>query len=437
MAKANYWHFSSDYYCRSLNTLEIGLNQITAYKSWRNHDPGRGNPIDMRYKAMPILTKEDMRKFGPDKFSPADLNINDAIERGEISFVETSGTTGDQVINIWNQSWWDASEKSSWKLNSDAIRLATGNHREAILVNPLNVGIVSDKVDLSLEQRHLARFLYLNEKTDPLSWNNAHMDRMIEELEIFQPVILEANPSLLARLCRYITVNRKQVFQPGMIVLTYECPTIIHYRQIKDVFHVPVVSSYGTTETGYVFMQCEEGNYHQNVDFCRVDFQPFQEEHGGPDLGRILVTTFNNPWYYMIRFYVGDIVRLQESNSCPCGRNSGMILSSLEGRWDNVTLTISGRLVSLGELDRNLSVIKDIEEYQLIQLAQGVYEIHLVSQQENKKDLNSEVYTVLQNLYGQESQITIYYEKDIAPGPSGKYVLARALFPIDINDFLE
>jgi len=49
---------------------------------------------------------------------------------------------------------------------------------------PLNVGIISDDVELSMEKRQLTRFLYLNEKTDTLSWSSEHMDRMIGELAI-------------------------------------------------------------------------------------------------------------------------------------------------------------------------------------------------------------------------------------------------------------
>ena len=127
-----------------------------------------------------------------------------------------------------------------------------------------------------MEKRRLDRFLYLNEKTDPLSWSSNLMDRMIEELNIFQPAVLEANPSYLARLCRYITAHHKTVFQPDIIVFTYEYPAGFHYRQIKQAFQVPMTSSYGTTETGYVFMQCEQGKLHQNSKFCRVDFQPLK-----------------------------------------------------------------------------------------------------------------------------------------------------------------
>ncbi len=431
------WNYSADYYYRSLNTLEIALNQVPAYASWRNWDPGKKNPVDLRYAALPALTKNDIRQYSPQGFSPINYNIQDALATGEISLVKTGGTTDDSVTNIWNQAWWNASEKSSWQLNSYAHKLATGNHREAILVNPLNVGIVSDTNDLSMEQRRLARFLYLNEKTDPLLWTEAHMERMIKELGIFQPEVLEANPSLLARLCRYIMVNNKTVFQPGLIVLTYEYPSRLHYRQIRRVFDVPIASSYGTTETGYVFLQCEEGRFHQNTEFCRVDFQPFRTKHGGPYLGRILVTTFNNPWYYMVRFDVGDIVRIEESGKCSCGRNSGMILSSVEGRWINVTLTTSGRLVTLGELDNGLSVVDGIDEYQLLQKNEDSYALHVASRQMNKTDMEREISIILQNIYGKAAKITIIHENAIAAAASGKYILSRALFPLEVNNFVD
>ena len=57
-------------------------------------------------------------------------------------------------------------------------------------------------------------FCILNEKTDPLAWTPALMDRMVSEINDFQPVVLEANPSYLARLARYIASKGGSVFQP-------------------------------------------------------------------------------------------------------------------------------------------------------------------------------------------------------------------------------
>jgi phenylacetate-coenzyme A ligase PaaK-like adenylate-forming protein len=429
--------FTPDYYARSEKILDTALNQVPVYRSWKSLDPGARCPIETRFAAMPALTKQDIREHFPQGMLPGSQNIQQALTKGEIELVHSSGTSDEKITNIWNQTWWDASEKASWKFNQHMHALASGEHNEVILVNPKNVGIISDDRDLPMEKRRLGRFLFLNEKIDPLSWSPAYMDRMIAELSLFQPVVLEANPSYLARLCRYITDQKKQVFQPGMIVFTYEYPTRMHYRQISQVFSAPTASSYGSTETGYVFMQCERGYFHQNSEFCRVDFQPFKPEHGGPLLGRILVTPFNNPWSYILRFDTGDIVQLEESGKCACGRNSGLVLSSIAGRKINLTLTCSGRLVTLLELDQVVSMLDGISQYQLIQTTPRSYELHLVSQRSDPDRLSEEAAKVLKKLYGQESDIAVIIDADIAPGPSGKYLASRAAFPIELDGYLD
>lgn len=431
------WHFSSDYCNRSLDILETALKRVPAYESWRAYDPGREQPIDRRFMAMPAFTKEDIRKYFPDRLTPTDRDVKSGLDSGEISFAETSGTTGDKVTNIWNQQWWDESERASWGLNSQASKLATGKHAEAILVSPINVGFASDNEELPMEKRRLSRFLYLNEKTSTITWTSKHMDRMITELGIFKPVILEANPSLLAKLCRYINESNQQVFQPGLIVLTYECPSNFHLKQIRHVFKAPIVSSYGTTETGYVFMQCEMGKFHQNTEFCRVDFQPLQKRHNGPSIGRILVTTFNNPWYYLVRFDVGDLVRIEDSGTCPCGRDSGIILSNVEGRFVNATLTCNGRLVSFRELDERLSVLSGIKEYRIEQVTEKAYRLYLVSLRIDRERLSKDASEILKELYGNEAEIKVIYEEAITPEISGKYRISQALFTLDINDYLD
>ena len=400
-------------------------------------DPGLNYPLDARFAALPALTKKDIRENFPQGILPADRDIKTGLANGEILLVDSSGTINDKITNIWNQNWWDASEKASWKLNSYLRQIATGDHKEAILVNPRNVGIISDETDLPLEKRRLARFLYLNEKTDPLSWSPALMDRMIEELSIFQPAVLEANPSYLARLCRYIAARQKVVFQPGIIVFTYEYPTQFHYRQIRQVFASPTASSYGTTETGYVFMQCEKGRFHQNSEFCRVDFQPFKPEYGGPLPGRILVTPFHNPWSYYLRFDTGDMGYLEKSGDCPCGRKGGLILSSIAGRQVNLTLTCRGRPVTLWELDNALSVLEGVDMYKLIQMEARTFELHLVSRRPDKEDLSRQALGIMRNLYGQEVKAAIVYEADIAPETSGKYLVSRALLNIEIEQYLD
>jgi phenylacetate-coenzyme A ligase PaaK-like adenylate-forming protein len=430
--------FTPEYYKKSLEILETSLGQLGAYQSWRAYDPGANHHVDKRYAALPALTKKDIREHFPLGFVPPGHDYQKGLDSGEIQLASTSGSSDAiRVTNIWYQPWWDTAEKASWKLNSHTARLATGDHPEAILVNARNVGIISDEIDLPMEKRRVARFLYLNEKTAPAVWSPHLMDRMIDELDIFKPALLEANPSLLAKLCRYAVAQKRKTFQPGLIVFTYEFPSRLHYRQIRRVFKSPTCSSYGSTETAYVFMECEAGKLHQNSEACRVDFQPFKPEHGGPLIGRILVTTFNNPWYYMLRFDVGDIVRLDEKQQCACGRNSGLIAASIEGRFINATLTCDGRLITLRTLDDAIDTLEGLEEYRLEQSSPGVYILHMVSQRQNKDILSKEAVKILQKIYGNEAQISIIYDEFLTTEDSGKYSLAKTLFPLNIKDYLD
>jgi phenylacetate-coenzyme A ligase PaaK-like adenylate-forming protein len=429
--------FSAEYYEHSRNILEKALKELSAYKSWHVFDPGPRYPIDARYAAMPALTKKEIRNHFPDGFVPPDKDIKWGLEGGEIEFVKTSGTSDVSVTNIWNQKWWDESERLSWKLNSHAARLATGTHHEAILANPLNVGFISNDADLPIEKRRLERFLYLNEKTNPMLWTPAFMDRMADELAEFKPAVFEANPSLMAKLCRYIAERSKPVFQPGLIVLTYEYPSVLHYRQIRRVFGSPIASSYGSTETGYVFMQCEAGKFHQNSDSCRIDFQPLKPRHGGHGIGRILVTPLNNPWYRIIHFDVGDLVRLDESGDCPCGRNSGIILSAIEGSIATATLTLTGRLVTLRELDNLIGGLSGVDEYRLEQTGKDSYDLFMVSRMNDQNTLAGEASNLLTMLYGKGAKISVRYENAISPESTGKYRLAKADSPINVEDYLD
>jgi hypothetical protein len=418
------WNFSKAYYERSLNTLDTALKGCSAYRAWREFDPGPGFPVDARYAALPWLTKTDIRAHFPDGFVPPECNLKQALDSGEIWFVTTSGTMDLAVTNIWNPAWWFASERASWKLNSHLEKICTPGHTEAILANPINVGFKSDEGNLPPEQRRWGNYLYLNEKTTPLLWTPPLMERMVNELAEFRPDVLEANPSLLAKLCRYVTSKGYTVFQPKAIVLTYEYTTFFHLQQFRKVFSCPTVSSYGSTELGYVFEECECGKLHQNTEFCRVDLQPLAPSQGEPDVFRILTTTFDNPCYYLIRFDVSDLVRIDSSGKCPCGRDDGIILSDIEGRAPFM-------------LDKAMSILENIDEYRLDQDTPTDYLLRLVSERPDKDALTREAISVLKNLYGAAANVTVMYEKAITPETSGKYRLSRANYPIEIENFLD
>ena len=443
LMKASIQTYSSDsdygplYPHRCEHAVDEALQTAPAYRAWRKTDLGPQAGVFSRMASFSALTKNDLRTHGPQGFVPHGRPIAEGLASGQIELVSTSGTTGDQVTNIWYQPWWNASEAASWRLNSHAGCSATGEHREAILTSPWCAGIPSEYGVLTKAQRTTGRFLYLTERSNPSLWPSVLMDRMVDELNTFKPAVLEANPSFLATLARHILRHTSRVRAPGLIVLTYENPSALHLRQIRQAFDAPIASSYGSTEAGYVFMECEAGRLHQVTESCHVDFLPFSHDHGGPTLGRILVTTFDNPWRSLVRFDIGDIVRLDGQTPCPCGRHEGLTLMSVEGRTVNLTLTPSGQAVTQGAVDRALSAIPELLEYQLIQTGPSAFTLNHVSDESVTRHVAGTAREALQAVYGPGANITPIGVTAIAPDPPGKFRLCKSQIPIEADALLD
>jgi hypothetical protein len=168
-----------EYERRCGEALETALGRTALYETWRHLDPGSSRPVDERYSALPALTKSDIRSHFPHGLVPDGMDLAAGLASGEVSYVRTSGTADEALTNIWNQAWWDASERASWALNAVAARLATGAHREAILASALSVGSRSEGERLSRERRMLGRFLFLNEYAFTTEWPEGHERRIL------------------------------------------------------------------------------------------------------------------------------------------------------------------------------------------------------------------------------------------------------------------
>ncbi len=418
--------------------LETALERTPMYKGWAGLDLGGAAGIDERYRALPVLTKDDIRAAFPYGLVPRGQDLDGALARGEVSFVKTSGTSDEALQNIWNQRWWDSSERSSWKLNSVASKVATGSHAEAILASAMSVGPRSNAGPLDRKTRTLGRFLFLNEYGRTEEWPEGHERRMLAELADLKPAVLEANPSLLARLARYAARTASAVWQPPLIVLTYEFVSALHMRDIRRVYRSPTASSYGSTEAGYVLMECEHGNLHQNADSCRVDLVPLEGSAASREgeriprpgsMGKILATTFGNEWFPLLRFEVGDVGRVADG-PCPCGRSFGITLSAIEGRLKSL-LVAEGRIVTHREADLALLRVEGLEQYRLDQDGPREVRLAVVLQPGAPEGTPGEAEAALRGIFGAGAHITVSVVKDLFPEKSGKFLLAHRSFALE------
>jgi phenylacetate-CoA ligase len=417
---------------RCLDALAVALEQTPMYAGWRDRDPGPSRSIDERYAALPLLTKDDIRAFFPYGLVPRGLDLDAARARGEVSFVWTSGTADEALQNIWNQKWWDASERASWSLNQVSARVATGSHREAILASALSVGPRSEGAALDRSARTMGRFLFLNERVSTEHWPEGQEKRILAEMADFRPVVLEANPSLLARVARWAAREGAEVWQPRLVTLTYEFPSQLHLRAIRGVFRSPIASSYGSTEAGYVFMECEHGRLHQNAEACRVDMVPLpgggNEGSVSPGgLGRIVATTFGNAWVPLVRFEVGDIGRVS-AEPCPCGRNFGVTLDTVEGRLKSLCRAADGSPVTHGAMDRALADVEGLEQYRVDQVSPGLVRCAVIGEPGRERKAVRGAQEALAAVFGPGMRIEIRQVRMLLPEKSGKFLMAQRWF---------
>jgi phenylacetate-CoA ligase len=415
----------------SRETLDDALSNVPGYAAWRPFDPGSSVPVDQRYAALPILTKQELRTHFPLGFIPPGRDLHAGLKNGEVEYAKTSGSTDDEVTLVFHAPWWASSEQAAWQLNNHARHIATGTHREVVLASPRCVGPGHTDHPLSMEERILGRHLYLNQQVNPATWTPDDIRRMVAELNRYQPAILEADPAYLAFFTRWIAELGLDVFQPQLIFLTYSFPSRVYLRQIRKVFTAPMVSSYGSTETGHVFMECEAGRLHQNTNHCRVDFQPWLPRYGGPTLGRMLVTVFHNPWFAVLRFDIGDVARLDTRGPCPCGRTEGLTLASIDGRTKDVTFTGDGRAVTVEDLDVALAGIRTLTGWQLDLPEPMFLRLRILTEPNAVEPTRKVAHEILEWIYGAEMRIEVAAVPSLQPELSGKFRFARAAFPVD------
>jgi phenylacetate-CoA ligase len=421
----------SNYRRHSRETLELALADVPGYAGWQRFDPGPRSSVDERYAALPALTKRELREHFPSGFVPRQRELGPGLAAGEVEFAQTSGSTGDRVTLVFNPEWWEASERTAWELNRHANRVADGRHREAVLASPRCVGPGFSPRPLAVAERTIGRHLFVNQKINPASWTVADVRRMAQEINDYEPRTLEGDPAYLAAFCRRIENLGLKVWQPRLVFLTYSYPSRVYMRQVRRVFSAPLASSYGSTETGHVFMECEAGRLHQNSRHCRVDFLPWLSRHGGPQRGRLLVSVFHNPWFVVLRFDIGDVARLDGRGPCPCGRRQGMVLEAIEGRLADVTFDREGGAVTVDDLDSALSAVPGLAGWQLDLPGPGRKRLRILAEPGQARPACREARERLRRIYGERARIEVAAEKALRHEPSGKFRFTRAAYPVD------
>lgn len=326
----------SDYY-RNL-FLQIGFNPKEEFK----------NLVDL--KRIPILEKSILIE------NNGELHTKRKFRKVFLS--ETSGTSG-QVLKFKKNEYWDSFNR--------AVLLYS---YEQYGVKPWDRNGYFWGFNKSTKQRAKTRLLdFFQNRFRLFSYEKEEVKRFLKKLR---------NAKYLGGYSSMIYETAKIALELGftpadfpylkMIKGTSEKIYPYYQDAVIKAFGHKIISEYGAAEAGVIAFEYPCGNMH-------VIEQNVYVEMG--ENGEAIVTNFSSKSFPIIRYSLGDSIKLTSEYTCTCGRTTA-IIEEVEGR---IGKSIFGKQeiypsLTLYYIFKNLALVHNIElQYQGYQCEKGILQL--------------------------------------------------------------
>lgn len=303
----------------------------------------------------------------------------------KLVFSETSGTTG-QPLTIYRSEEWDS-----------ATRAAMFRGMGWYGVKPWEKNGYLWGYNISLIEQNKIRLLdSLQNRFRLFSYSEDEMKTFLNSLK---------NARYLSGYSSMIYELAKRVNQMGMcgefpelkmVKGTSEKIFDSYQQEVKKAFGIPMISEYGSMESGIIAYECPEGhNMHIAMENVIV------EEING----NAIVTNLCSHSFPIIRYKLGDAIELADKEyRCTCGREH-RVLKSVIGRVGKTIIGERGKYPSLTfyYVFKNIALQRGlIANYQAIQNKPG--QILLKIEQPYSEALD----------FGIKDELTKYFLDDIS-----------------------
>jgi phenylacetate-CoA ligase len=271
-----------------------------------------------------------------------------------------------------------------------------------------------------------ARQLLWNQMTLPGYFlSDREYELSLRKIRKFRPRILWGPTPALTGLAQFVQRTNEDISQcrPDLVI-SRATPLYAHEKKLlTEVFGCPVTNIYGTRELGHVAMNCPHGSTHVNQSNYLVEIENVGIEQGSAGSGNILITPLYESPMPFLRYRVGDIAELAESD-CPCGRPQ-TVIKKIVGRTGEIFKTKEGRLIEPsfwciafegGRLSR------DVERFQVIFRRQDCIRIRMVRRVGFSEESEADLRNFLDENFPTPMHFELEYVPEIKPQPSGKYL---------------
>ncbi|MHB1295389.1 MAG: phenylacetate--CoA ligase family protein [Anaerolineae bacterium] len=264
-----------------------------------------------------------------------------------------------------------------------------------------------------------------------------NLGRYVEIIQAFKPRFINAYPSSLEVLARYM---QRHGLRTTVWAAFLESETVYAWQRemIAAQFGCAIYAGYGQSERVTDAIECERhAGYHVNMEYGILELV----DHEGHPItapnvvGRVVGTGFDNACMPLIRYVTDDLASFA-AGPCRCGRQSPLV-ADFSGRLREFIVPRNGRLIPLMVIFAgHADVWTQIRELRFVQSKEGELTVQVArapgtSETEVAENLYREVFKRLDE---KDMSLHIEFVEHIARSARGKLGLLDQRLPIRPED---
>ena len=242
----------------------------------------------------------------------------------------------------------------------------------------------------------------------------------------FSPEYIVGFPSSVYELCSMALArglkleNTVKAFFP-----TAETLLPIHREVISSVLGCKIADQYASSEGAPFILECPKGGLH--IHPITGVFEVVDEHMKPAQEGEILVTSFTTNGTPLIRYRIGDSIKLASENKvCACGSHFPLV-EKIEGRSTDVILTPKNGRINSVNISNSTKEIEGIIQFQVIQNQMDSVEVLVKATNKFTEDFQQKFQHALSDRFGKEMNINMRIVDEIPKEKSGKFKVIKNL----------
>ncbi|MCK9246992.1 MAG: hypothetical protein M0P11_08595 [Anaerolineaceae bacterium] len=242
----------------------------------------------------------------------------------------------------------------------------------------------------------------------------------------FSPEYLVGFPSSVYDIC--MMAKERGLSYKGVVKAFFPTAETVlpqHRAVIGEVLGCPLIDQYASSEGAPFILECENGRLHIHpltgiFEVVDENLQPAQE-------GEILVTSFSTRGTPLIRYRIGDRIKLAPNGErCACGSHFPLV-EFIDGRSSDFIWSPENGKVNLGNISNCTKDAPGIICFQVVQEQESAVNVKLVKGREFTERDEASFIQALEARLGKAMTINVEYVDEITREKSGKFRIVKNL----------